>query len=201
MPNWCENNLALRHADSAMIQRARDAYANGTFFNEFVPVPEDLHITAGKLGDPILQEELEAKEQLNRDTHGYANWYDFCVNEWGTKWDVGGDDSLIVAHERDLLTVIFDSAWAPPIEFYRKMEVLGFEVEAYYHEGGMAFVGSYIDGDDDYMEYGDLTSDTARAEIGETLDDMFGISEQLANYEEEENQEIDLDNGLSATNE
>jgi hypothetical protein len=201
MPNWCENNLTLRHADSAMIQRARDAYANGTFLNEFVPVPEDLHITAGNLGDPVLQEELEAKEDANIKKHGYANWYDFCVNEWGTKWDVGGDDSLIVTHERDLLTVIFDSAWAPPIEFYRKMEDLGFDVEAYYHEGGMAFVGSYIAGDDEYMEYGGMTSDTVRAEIGETLDDMFGISEQLANYEEEENMEIDLDNGLSATNE
>jgi hypothetical protein len=36
--------------------------------------------------------------------------------------------------------------------------------------------------------------------IGEELDDYFGISEEMAQYEEE-NQEIDLDGGLSATNE
>ena len=189
MPNWCENTLTLRHTDSAMIQRARDAYVNGTFFNEFAPVPEDLQITAGKLSDPILQEELEAKEQSNFEKYGYNNWYDWCFNEWGTKWDVGGDDSLIVTHERGLLTVSFDSAWSPPIEFYRKLEDLGFDVEAYYHEGGMAFVGSYIAGDDEYIDYGGMSSDTVRSEIGETLDDMFCISETLANYEEEENED------------
>ena len=37
MPNWCNNTLVLRHADPAMITRAKDAFAAGKFLNEFVP--------------------------------------------------------------------------------------------------------------------------------------------------------------------
>ena len=42
MPNWCSNTVRLTHEDPAMIIRASDALTNGTFFNEFVPVPKGL---------------------------------------------------------------------------------------------------------------------------------------------------------------
>jgi hypothetical protein len=58
-----------------------------------------------------------------------------------------------------------------------------------------------VDGEDECFEYGGQTSETVRDYIGEELDDYFGISEEMAQYEDEENQEIDLDGGLSATNE
>ena len=51
MPNWCNNNLTLEHDDPAMIQRAFDALERGEFLQEFCPVPEDLKIVAGRLGD------------------------------------------------------------------------------------------------------------------------------------------------------
>jgi hypothetical protein len=52
-----------------------------------------------------------------------------------------------------------------------------------------------------------MNSEEVAETIPSVLDEMFGISECIAEYEEEndedyeENQEIDLDNGLSATNE
>jgi hypothetical protein len=204
MPNWCNNTLELSHEDPAMIERAKRAFAEGKLLNEFVPVPEDLHIVAGRVGDDNdpKQKELELKEELNRITHGYSTWYDFCVNEWGTKWDVGGDDYNEPHQETpNDLTISFDSAWAPPTVAMDKLVDLGFSVRLYYYEPGMAFAGIYEDGSDDYYDYGGMNSEQVAEELPTALDEMFGISESIAEYEQEENQEIDLDGGLSAVNE
>jgi hypothetical protein len=63
---------------------------------------------------------------------------------------------------------------------------MGFSIRAYYDEPGMAFCGKWEDGEDDFYEYGGYNSETVRDLIGEELDDMFGISESMANYEEEQ---------------
>ena len=84
MPNWCNNNLTLQHEDPAMIKRAFDALERGEFLNEFIPVPEQLQIVAGSLGDTEEQKQLEADTKRNVEQLGYGNWYDYCVNEWGT---------------------------------------------------------------------------------------------------------------------
>jgi hypothetical protein len=111
MPNWCNNTLEIEHDDPEMITRAKKAFAEGKLLNEFVPVPESLHIVAGSVGDPDEQKKLEEQEGLNRAFHGYANWYDYCVNEWGTKWDVGGDGYEPSDEGPNKTTLAFDSAW------------------------------------------------------------------------------------------
>jgi hypothetical protein len=64
----------------------------------------------------------------------------------------------------------------------------GFEIEAFYYEPGMQFVGKWADGIDEYYELGGETSETVRESIGAELDDYFAISESMAEWEEE-NQE------------
>ena len=187
MPNWCENLVEIRHTDPAMIKRAHDALERGEFLNEFHPVPPDLKIVAGRVGDDedAEQQALVLQENANRAKYGYTNWYDWCVNKWGTKWDVGGDGSATL-NEDGSLTASFNSAWAPPIEAYRVLEDLGFEIKAYYFEGGMMFAGIYEDGDDDYYEVGSMNSSEAFDLLPEDLNEMFGISEQIEQYESEE---------------
>jgi hypothetical protein len=205
MPNWCNNTLTLEHEDPAMIARAKAAFLDGRLLAEFIPVPEDLQIVAGSVGDAVEQAKLVEQTELNRVTHGYGNWYDFCVNEWGTKWDVGGDDGVLNDFDGGII-VSFDSAWAPPTTAYAKLEELGFKILAMYYEPGMAFAGVYEDGMDDYYEYGGLDSAGIAETLPSALDEAFGISESVAeweaeNAEDEENIDIDLDGGLSATNE
>ena len=83
----------------------------------------------------------------------------------------------------------FDSAWAPPVDAYIKLLALGFEIEAFYYEPGMGFVGKFTgdaeDYNDEYYEYSGETSETVREAIGPELDDYFGISEEMAQWEEE----------------
>ena len=58
----------------------------------------------------------------NIEKYGYASWYDFCVNEWGTKWDTECHSVDIYEEHPDTLEAVFDTAWAPPIQFYEKLE-------------------------------------------------------------------------------
>jgi hypothetical protein len=192
MPNWCNNTLELQHDDPAMIVRAKAAFKDGKFLNEFVPVPDDLHIVAGSVGPKGSpeQNELELKEELNRITHGYSTWYDFCVNEWGTKWDVGGDDyNDPIDESPNKVIMSFDSAWAPPCAAMDKLMDLGFSVRLYYYEPGMCFAGIYSEDGDDYYDLSNLSSEQAKEELPEALDEMFCISETMAEYEEENEEE------------
>ena len=189
-----------------MIERVRRAFDAGALLNEFIPVPEDLHITAGSLGEAEAQKDLEAQEEVNLHKHGYRNWYDFCVNEWGTKWDIGADGQPALDQDGGGLVLNFDSAWAPPINAYEKLMAMGFEILAYYYEPGMAFAGKWDNGDDDYYDYSGMNSDEIAETLPDDLDETFCISEQVAeweaeNAEDDENIDIDLDDGLSAVNE
>jgi hypothetical protein len=175
MPNWCNNTLNIRHEDPAMIERARKAFIDGRFLEEFVPFPN-------------------------------GEWdYNWCVNEWGTKWDVGanGGDGHYSEQDSNGIVFNFDSAWAPPTAAYTKLTDMGFEILAYYYEPGMAFCGKWEDGCDDYYDYGGMTSEQIAEELPDDLDETFGISEQVAEWEaeDEENIEIDLNDGIDNINE
>ena len=196
MPNWCNNTLELTHEDPAMIERASAAMKRGEFLHEFIPVPKELSEATANF---TTNEALVAK-------YGYSSWYDFCVANWGTKWDVGGDDyGTPTITEDGKMIAGFDSAWSPPITAMERLVEMGFNVKLYYYEPGMCFAGIWEDGVDDcYSDWGD--SENAKNTLPQELDEMFCISESMAeweaeNAEDEENIDIDLDGGLSATNE
>jgi hypothetical protein len=190
MPNWCNNTLELQHEDPAMIERATKAFAEGRLLEEFCPVPKSLHIVAGRVGDEAEQKKLEEDTAKNLEVHGYGNWYDYCVNEWGTKWDVGGNDyNAPIEESPNKIIMSFDSAWAPPTAAMDKMMDLGFSVRLYYYEPGMCFAGIYGDDGDDYYDYTDMTSQQVAEELPKELDEMFCISESMAEWEEENAEE------------
>ena len=161
MPNWCANHISVRGRRQENVQRLADAFDRGEFCQTVIPIPDD-----------------------QKD-----NWYDFCVNNWGTKWDVNGAD-VCDRDENGLgFSASFDSAWAPPMGVVQRLTEQGYDVTLYYYEPGMCYVGKYEDGVDDYYEYSNETSTTVRSVIGDELDDFFGISEQMAEYEED-NEEL-----------
>lgn len=191
MPNWCSNQVTFRHDDSKMISRAKKAFLEGKLLEEFIPVPEDLKDseTTTNYGDSEKQAEADKLREQCRKLHGYQSWYDFCVNEWGTKWDVGDPYGIFAESEHEL-SLTFESAWSPPVTAYDKMLDLGFEIVAFYYEPGVAFVGKYDNGYDDFYEYGGENSQSVREAIGEELDDMWGISQSMAEFEEDQKDEV-----------
>jgi hypothetical protein len=187
-----------------MIERVRKAFNDGGLLNEFIPVPADLQIVAGSVPE-AERADHELKEEFNRIAYGYTNWYDFCVNEWGTKWDIGSDGNPAQDIPGGLM-LGFESAWSPPVGAYEKLIEMGFRIRAMYFEPGMAYAGVWEDGIDDFYEYGGLDSAGIAETLPVELDEAFGISESAAeweaeNTEDEENIDIDLDGGVSAVNE
>ena len=182
MPNWCGNTLTLTHEDPAMIERAKNAFCAGKFLNEFIPVPRELADTTSPNSDAPSAEKLKKQ-------YGYTDWYGFCVSEWGTKWDVG-EDAGIQSVDSNELIVYFDSAWSPPIGAYEKLMDLGFTVYATYYEPGCAFAGVWDNGSDDYYDISGMDSGDVQQQLPPELDDAFGISESMADYEAEQEDEV-----------
>lgn len=181
MPNWCSNSVVLKHKDPTFIARARAAVEGEGLLNEFIPVPKDLVETiAGSHSDEVLQKELEIQVAYNIKNYGYANWYDYCIAEWGTKWDVTGEVQDIDGG----LMITFESAWAPPCQAYSKLVSMGFEVEAMYYEPGVGFCGAWMNGEEDHYDI-EGNSEWVIANVPEYIDEAFGISENMAQWEEE----------------
>ena len=190
MPNWCNNWVELTHEDPEMIKKAFTGLENGELLQTLVPCPQELRDTvSGFLGDGDEQKKLEEQSARNVEKYGFANWYDWCVNNWGTKWDVGEQGNNDIHPNGLLLTAGFDSAWSPPVEAYNKLQELGFKVRAMYYEPGMAFAGIYEDGDDDCYNLESMDSFQVSQAIPSELSDMFGIVESMQEYEAENQQE------------
>ena len=186
MPNWCNNVVHLRHDDVAQLERAREGFLQGRLLQTFIPCPQDLLETiAGSYGDPEQQAELQLREAANLEKHGFRNWYDWSVAHWGTKWDVGSEHDTAEITD-GVLTLVFDSAWSPPVDAYAALEEdCGFEIEAYYYEPGMAFCGVWEGGIDNCIEI-PSTSKEAEKVIPVAINEMFDIVGSMEMWEEEE---------------
>ena len=189
MPNWCSNHITVRGSNQAEIQRLAKALSEGEFCHAVIPTPKDLTDTVSGFVGEDQQAAHEAQMDRNVALYGYKDWYAFQTANWGTKWDVSCD-SVEIDDDGLGFSGVFESAWSPPMGIAAALVEQGYEVTLYYYEPGMGFVGKFEDGSDDYYEYNGENSKTVRAAIGDELDDMFGISESMAEYEAENEEEL-----------
>jgi hypothetical protein len=189
MPNWCSNHITVRGSNQAEIQRLAKALSEGEFCHAVIPTPKDLTDTVSGFVGEAQRAAHEAQMDRNVALYGYKDWYAFQTANWGTKWDVSCD-SVGIDDDGLGFSGVFESAWSPPMGIAAALVEQGYEVTLYYYEPGMGFVGKFEDGSDDYYEYNGENSKTVRAAIGDELDDMFGISESMAEYEAENEEEL-----------
>ena len=160
MPNWCDNTLTLTHEDPTQIDRAITAFREGKLCQEFQPMQAEL-----------LEDE---------------SWYSWRIDNWGTKWDIGGETAGHVDRlSENSVYFAFESAWSPPVGFYSFLvEELGFAVDAMYYEPGMGFAGRFYDGEDQFVQWPSL--EEAREILDDDLDQQFGIIEGMEAWAEED---------------
>lgn len=109
--------------------------------------------------------------------------YDSALDAWGTKWS--DSDVFVLEETPNSIKVSFDTAWCPPINFYNAMERLGFEIQAYYMEPGIGFVGKYSteDGDNEYELV--MNPEVIQETIPQDIIDEFNLVEYATEYAEE----------------
>ena len=155
---------------------------------QFFPCPQELRdTTSGFFSDPVEQAKLDAQQAANQLKYGYPTWYEWMIDNWGTKWDFGDDNADTGYKPGDTeLILTFDTAWSPPVEFYANMvNELGYDIKAYYYEPGMAFCGIWDNGEDTSYK---IPSNSAKVVdiIPSALDELFNISAGMAEWEAEE---------------
>ena len=123
MPNHCNNTLTIKSDDTGFLQSLMnelkmDDSDNPKFLEKLVPFTADINY----------------------------DWdYNWCVQHWGTKWDIF--DVTYASLDGDTLEVSFATAWSPPIEaLVTGMLQHGYTFDLYYEEGGVGFIG-HTEGD------------------------------------------------------
>jgi hypothetical protein len=99
MPNECINKLRVTGIAEER-QRLTELWtdAGGGVFNRILPQPRELADEAS---------------------------YEWRCLHWGTKWDVGGQENPVDVQERDgETTIVFYTAWEPPIPVIRAMSAI-----------------------------------------------------------------------------
>lgn len=148
MPNWCMNRVYI-NGPTDKINELAAALKAGNFCSTVLPVPEPLldEQSSSYGGDDA--DEKDALRARLTEQFGYANWYDFCCDNWGTKWDV--EDATPTVDPSSYpgwseLETSFESAWSPPEGIYAALVKMGLEVDAFYFEPGMSFAGRWCNG-------------------------------------------------------
>ena len=200
MPNWCDNQLSITGPNSVIdkiekiVKEEKDT--NG-LLNFFYPMPKALEGT--EAGPPAKTKKEKLERARLQVEYGASNWYDWRTTNWSTKWEVCefyGVDRQYHSEQNEGESTIsfgFSSAWAPPIGAYEMFLEKNEEcsLRAFYYEGGCDFMGEWNNGVDDCYAPSDYksTDDFWQDGVGSTLDDVFNITESMAEYEAEQEAE------------
>jgi hypothetical protein len=191
MPNWCDNQVTITGSKSVIdkIEKivreeenidlsSKEKGESMGLLNFMYPMPKELDGTTAPSSSAKKPQPM---------VDGFDNWYDWRCENWSTKWDV--NEFYGVDRQGDTISFGFSSAWSPPIGAYEKFLEKNEDcsLKAYYYEGGCDFMGEWDNGIDDCYAPSDYksTDDFWNDGIGSTLDDMFNITEPMAEYEAE----------------
>ena len=185
MPNWCNNNITITGPKKVIDKIEKITKKDKPdLLNYFHPMPKGLRDTTAD----------GSKDKAMIKKYGYSSWYDWAVENWSTKWDVC-EFHGIQKHDYGI-SFGFDSAWAPPIGAYQKFldENPNVNIRTTYYEGGCDFMGIWDNGDDICYEISSIapkgsTDKFWKTSEGKELDDLYGITESMAEYEAQQEEE------------
>jgi hypothetical protein len=154
MPNYCTNNLYISGDESEVVKFIKATY-QGTDFDspepdgfsilrKLVPTPEELANTRAGYWTADTEEMAEYQKKSDElfAKYGYKDWYDWSLDNWGTKW--GDMETTLCIRSDGYVSFSFESAWCAPEIGIDKVSQLFPELEFVltYMEQGMGFVGA-----------------------------------------------------------
>jgi hypothetical protein len=166
MPNWCDQDLYItgpKKERDRFIEAARVRDEDDTIDVEYgiltglFPSPKELiSIHSGfntvdgvevnewrEIDGKIIP--LTAEEQLDlMKKYGALNWYDWQIQNWGTKW--GDCETVLTEHGDRRTTFSFETAWSPMTAGLMKISELfpKLKFKLNFFESGMGFRGTDV---------------------------------------------------------
>ena len=187
MPNWCINTLTISSENSDDLKKFLFENKNGKDqlldFNKVIMLPEEINYSKSNFTDN--------EKKILKQKYGADNWYDWQINNWGTKWNASNVD--IIMDEK--LYYNFDTAWSPPEPWFYKLvqKYPNIDMHLEYEEAGCDFAG--------YVSYsgGDLTEDTYELSVSiwNNCDKKFlneTINNEIKKYELGDERDDNIDN-------
>ncbi len=116
-------------------------------FEGIIPSPkwENIPNEDGEL--PTLDKDGSFETLRWKDGSQDDRWYYWKIDNWGTKWNSYNIE--VESNFDDELTVSFDTAWAPPIEIFKK-------IKEYCEEYNLALHWEHMQEEDGYRVVYDL---------------------------------------------
>ena len=147
MPNWCDNNVMIK-GPTEEINKIKDflvEQGNVFSFERILPCPAALR-------NAPAPNRNEQSVEFNKKKYGAADWYDWSVNNWGTKWN--SSDTVMHTEledkEEKQIGYSFQTAWAPPLPLYDKLAEMfpNTNIFVNFDESGCDFAGwrLYVNG-------------------------------------------------------
>lgn len=177
MPNWSDVYIEFESKDTELLSDIfNKIQSNGYGIDEEFKRPEELIDTSNL---------TEEEKKTLKIKYGYSSWYEWCIGNWGSKWDMlkpieGEINHGLHSFEmiNNTISISFESPWCSPYKWFEKVcekyKLSGFLSDM---ESGMDFcvITEYIDGVKiSHIEEDYLCSYTINA---------LGYEEFLDNYE------------------
>ena len=126
MPNWCENRVRLSDNgdNSEQFDKLVKLLDASDPFNAIFPRPDFPNIPNDKGELPIKEEIKNDKGEVVAETYNFPDgknddrWYHWCVDNWGTKWDMC--DKFTAEIDEGWAEFGFNTAWSPPYGIFEK---------------------------------------------------------------------------------
>ena len=146
MPNWCHNRVSFYSDNEEQLKELYDIFSKDNPFQRIKPAP-DWKNTPNENGDlPIKKEHRNQNGDLIWTSYDFPDgknddrWYDWNVNNWGTKWDV---ETHCDEFDQNNFECEFETAWSPAEGIYYEIvdKYPDVDVTWFYDEPGCMVAG------------------------------------------------------------
>lgn len=169
--------------ESFIARMERDFHADD--IQNYILKPKEVNELKVKYGEKF-EDVVELGEKIlnNYEKYRCIDWYDWRIQNWGTKWNANA-----TSISKDKKTIFFDTAWSPPvnvIEEFSKMHPSIKIVHTYAEEQPGIYAGKHVykDGEpysrEDYKENSKESFDTYFDLWGRI--DVYAYDEEKGTY-------------------
>jgi Ferredoxin-like domain in Api92-like protein len=147
MPNWVYTSLTLEGSKDQINSFIKDNGDEQLSFDKLLPTPEELlnhdypvRIMSQEQIDDMWEKFGKSKYTIHQTypfglgitrkqqihlikTYGVDNWYDWSINNWGTKWDASDIGNWVIEPTGRSASIRYSTAWSPATKFFLSVSI------------------------------------------------------------------------------